>query len=1356
MKHTRMNFRVRNFSFSFLIVFVSLLALGAAILLGGDAASAQQKKYKKREAPLRRKAPDIPLARLYPDIMPVSKIRSGMRGYGLTVFQGTRIERFRVVIVGVLEKWTGDQPIIVASLESGYPVEHKTGVVGGMSGSPVYINGKVVGAVAWGFASFEKEPIFGITPIESMLGVWHAGSASGSSPSSRSVYSLSRPLKIGGKKIQRILVGNRWNSKFTLDEHTIAATPLQSLLVVNGFSSDGLKRLNDLLEPYNCTVLQGGGAGVSGVKNVPLVPGTPVGMQLLGGDFDISGMGTLTYRKGDRILAFGHPALFMGKSDLPLVTGYIHGIFPSYQRSFKLSSPVRTVGRIEEDRMWAISGRLGASPRLIPVTMSFSDPERRISKAYHLKVIPNKFLAGGLLAAAVNEAVQVNSRARGDYSARVSFDVDVAGYPPLHFQNVYFEEGTVGSAVSAEIGEVVTTILGNDFSPTSIKHLQLKVDLVPKRLSARISRVALLKPRYNPGDTVEVAVDLTPYGEAPQKRIVSIPLPEDLESGKLRISISGGAYLQALEKRVGTLRPAPVNTGQILNHFRRKKQNNQLVAKVLLPGKGLAIEGEEFYSLPPTVSDILESSLESTIKTRTNEFEVEVATPWLITGQESVTVTVERKGEAKKKKGEENRVQPPAPPSLPPVLPRPQSPHGNTYMDEDTEEYDDESAPQPQAPPTTPRPSATPSPRPDSKPKAPERGKWTQSSLSDFLKGEFEDVSFSKNGAIYLAPALRTLHETSELFLWCCIYEPVSGYIFAGSGNHGMVYKISRDGTIRTEFKIPDVEVFSLASDSKGNVYAGTGPHGLIYQITSRGEVNPYFRTGQKYVWSLSVDQRDRLYAGTGPSGALFEITGSGRGEDLFHLPQSHIRSLAFDSAGTLYAGTSNGGIIYRIPVGGAPEPVYDTPQVSVDALVLDKEGNLFAAASQKGAIYKITPKGKITYWDISQSRVQSLAVDDTGAVFAGTGKDGILYKLTPEDRLHIVHRFEETEILGLATDKEGAIYVASGNGGKVFGLLPEHVSKGSIESTVYDAGFPAEWGTIQWDVSLKSGTSVILETRSGNTETPDSSWSEWSLSYDKPQGMRVLSPPGRFIQYRAFLTTESSKQTPVLSSVRIFFKQENQRPLLALLAPLGGERLSKEAAVRWKALDPDGDGLVFDLYASSDEGQTWRVIKEGVLQKGGSGPSDQARLETAKEQSFTWGTGGFSDGRYILKVTASDRLHHAEGMYEVSDLSNPFLLDNTPPKVKITDDVSFVGKGDRARITGFVTDESSPIVNVRYRVDGGAWLPALPADGIFDTRTERFGLTTEPLKPGSHDLEVLGEDEAGNDSKEKITVKIQ
>ena len=685
---------------------------------------------------------------------------------------------------------------------------------------------------------------------------------------------------------------------------------------------------------------------------------------------------------------------------------------------------------------------------------------------------------------------------------------------------------------------------------------------------------------------------------------------------------------------------------------------------------------------------------------------------------------------------------------------------------------------------------------------------FTATTQADFLKGDVENLSIDNHGDLTLGLATDLIYETETPFLWSLLALP-DGTLFAGSGNDGKVFKIDPQGKGSTFFDSAELEVHALAAALGGGIYVGTSPDGKIYKLDRNGKSSTFFSSDDKYIWALATDARGNLYAGTGDKGIVYKITSDGKGSVFYKAPASHAMALTFDSNGNLIVGTGTPGKVLRVDAEGKAFMLLDSPFQEIRSLRFDSKGMLFVAAisgrgsssssgadntstvtsseavrapvasvsaeitsisivdvggntagagstredrrSPKGAVYRITPDG---IWDeVWESRDDSpydLAFDQGGALVIGTGNKGKIYRLDGEPlEATLLARAAAQQVTALYKDARGRLYYATANPGKLFRLSSDRATRGTYESDARDAQMIATWGALSWRGTTPAGTSIEISTRSGNTETPDDTWSAWSPATKKPEGTTIGNPKARYIQWRAVLSG-SKTESPILTSVTVAYLQRNLRPTVRSITihPPGivfqkpfstGEpdlagfedqwtperRLAQAAAqqgtggasqlgrrsyqkglqtIVWKADDDNDDELAYDILYRREGETTWKTLRRGM-----------------SESILVWDTTTVPNGTYFVKVVASDSPSNPLATALAGELeSSAFEVDNTPPVISVTS--VRVDRG-QTRISFDVKDDHSPVQRVEFSSDGQRWRGIFPVDGIADSREEHFEL---------------------------------
>ncbi len=1319
-------------------------------------------------------------------MMPVSEIRRGMKGIGKSVFQGTKIETFDVEILGVLKNADLGGDIILVRILNGVPVERQTGPIEGMSGSPIYIDGRLVGALAWGW-TFAKEPILGITPIRQMLeSLQKAQVRPPATPEAQPAAAV-----LHKQEITRAAVANvsEPGAPPFIDKNTILLRPLGTLLSCSGFTVGGLRQVTRVFGQRGLTVAPGGGQ-MQGV-DTDLAPGAAVGVQLMTGDFDMTAVGTVTYRDGDSVIAFGHPMMQLGDVDLPLTTAYVHDIIPSLLSSMKMTSPLAIHGRLLEDRTWSVGGQVGQMPELVPLTIRVRDGDRGVEKTFHVQVAQQEELTPDLVMTAVVNAVEAVYKPFGEGTVRTSFTITTKEGQRVHRSDIIYDPAAAPAAAMREFADALGIVAFNSYEKVHLSSIEFETEIQQRNNSAEIKRVYVDKPMLKRGESTDLHVILKPFeGELVEKRI-KLKIPADTSPGIIRVVVSGGSTAQYLTGRYGVLRPIPQNLEQEIKEFESTERGDALVISASLPEIGIAVEGRKLERLPPSVASIMAFSQSSDMVIGRGELKKVVPTDYVVQGAAVVTLRVYEKGakvpsgiglpsppqagagppegggsagEAPGSDGQEvasglgrlpssladftwdfsriryrwrgQTITPPLPPDMPPRLRKLMEDaaaaanagdDGKTAKDKTkSEEKSKKQGEEKTATPVARQPST-----------------WTQDEAKDFLAGELDNMAVIGTGKLTLAPAVKKIYTAKDSCLWA-LTAGDNGVLYAGSGNSGRIIKIVPGGESSILAETGEVAVLSLVTGRDGMLYAGTGPDGKILQVTPDGKVSLVYDSPESYIWAMTFDDKGRLYAATGSHGVVYRFTPEGKGfappEVLCDLSSPHALSLALGQNG-LFVGTGDDGIVYRVSDRNV-EAIYDSEDdLTINTLVADANGNVYAGTSPGGRIIKIAPDGAVqVLYENSAKQVLCMWRAPDGRIYAGTGDDSRLLRIEADDKVSTLWDADEAQILGLAGGPGGTLYVSTANMGAVYAVNPNGVEEGEFKSSVCDAGRVAKWGTVSWRGVVPKNTEMQIQTRTGNTSEPDSTWSAWSAPLTQSSiGCASGNPPGRYLQYRVKMKRTTDAASPELERFSVVYLPANQKPTLKVSKPKAGATIGKKCKFEWQAKDPDKDTLRTTLFRSSDGGKTWKPIKDDIA-----------------ESSYEWDTSGLKEGVYTLKIQVSDEVSNPGDARTEEVVLPDITLDNSPPDVLLTGKPA-VSKDGRVTVRGSVMDARSPVVSVQYRIGKkDAPRAAAPGDGIFDSTYEQFEFTTKRLEQGEHTLYVEARDAAQNLGTKTLSIVIK
>jgi hypothetical protein len=584
--------------------------------------------------------------------------------------------------------------------------------------------------------------------------------------------------------------------------------------------------------------------------------------------------------------------------------------------------------------------------------------------------------------------------------------------------------------------------------------------------------------------------------------------------------------------------------------------------------------------------------------------------------------------------------------------------------------------------------------------------------------------------------------------------------------------------------------------------------------------VETFFDPEATYIWGLAFDGSGHLLVATGQPARVHRVAADGSGEILLDSREAHIRSLVPDGRGGFLAGSDGGGVIYRIAENGEISVLYDTPAREISALAV-ADGHVYAAAlaprtkrqqatassdtrgtvthvrvtaeggsdqedegesQQKGqgsrrrrtppletytgAVYRISEQGYARkIWESTDSLPLALLPGPGGGVLAGTAGGGKILSLTPQGDASEIASLESEQVSALLDAGGSGIFAATSNLGAVVRVSGSYAREGTILGGVRDAGFTSRWGAITWNADVPVGTEVRFEVRTGDTEDPDSTWTDWSGPYREPQGTVIESPPARFLQWRATLTSRDGDVSPVVKAVQIHYLPENMPPevetveildpgvwLQSTGGPRGGggngearKRRSSSPkralqrgmrTVQWTASDANKDLLTAEVRFRAEDETVWRILGEDL-----------------EESFFAWDSTAMPDGVYRLRVVISDAPGNPSGQGQSTSRDTAaFEVDNTPPVV-----ADIVAKrGSRSVVvTATVSDTFSGVGEISYSLDAGDWVIVMPEDGVADTARETIRITSGDLEPGEHSIVIRARDRSGNVSAGKAVVHI-
>ncbi len=1171
--------------------------------------------------------------------MRASEVKTGMEGYGLSVFHGTKIERFNFRVIGVMKRVNNGKDAILARLSG--PALGKNNVIRGMSGSPLYINDKLIGAVSYGF-DFSTEPIAGITPIVDMLDAMarpETPPAIGSRiPLGNKSLNLSPQVVSAGEtdigKFKKLMVGSA-------APHMV---PLMSPVSLSGFSSRAQQFLRTRFETVGLSVSEGA-AGSTDANHSPedvkeanaLKPGSAVGVMLTTGDFESASTGTVTANFDGKIVGFGHPFVQAGFVDFPMSSAYIHEVLPSLSISFKLSSPIAVLGTIFSDRPWSIGGRIGPQAKMVPVSVEVTDSARHIRKTFNSRVIDHEDLTPDLIAACAMSSMDATYQSSAPYVARVDTEVEIENQPGIkRFDCLTNSFGSSSSSsvfkpffsdpVSGNVHSIASRILSNRYKKVHLKAVKLKINLESGRDLTRIVRVSTDRPVVKPGEKVNLTCLLEPYNGESYTEKIEVTIPRDAPDGELALGVSGGSQLEDLRKRMNLIDP-PTNTlEQIVRRIQERPRGDRLFAILALPNQSIHVDGEVLESPPGHWNKLFFSNRYTHGPSLVNgERRVNKEIPALVEGTHILAVTVKRPdpymerapwyiatpggsgkpamgayvtAQAQKAIDSLNKTDSkakiadaagaaPADPNAANVNKSAQSGGLSLWS--------------PSAEDTHVRPVQV----------------WNQTDDGAFKGGTRDGVIIDSWGRMF--PGYKQISVTpitDALRAWSAVWS--NGAIYVGSSNR--IYKWSpSQGGAQEIAKFNCAAIPALAADSKGHVYASLAPEGRIVRIDSttgqrNATVTDFAKLSESLVTSLAVDDEDNLYAGVAGTGKVYKITTGGAASVLVDTGDAHVLCMFYDRASRrLYLGCGEQGNVYSVSKDGAIRAEFHSDDHLITGICRTKKGDLFITTAGTGHLIRVAPSGETYDLATSEAFYTLFYHESTDSILAGDAEGDITQiqeePLTGQSFFVPVKHTEQEAVIALCSDGGNHVYAISSNLPSIleFSVKAEDAS---FTSPVKDAGRPSEWSLLRVygsfnEISPDLEKSLKVETRTGATLRPDSTWSAWTPTVLSSEGLQVKSRADRYFQYRlTWLTTAVKGDSPrvfpqgrdsVVGRIAVTFLPSNSRPRFGSVSLRAGSYISDSEEVVVVGSDPDGDSLSLTVDLSSDDGKTYSNIKSDL-----------------------------------------------------------------------------------------------------------------------------------------------------------------
>ena len=693
---------------------------------------------------------------------------------------------------------------------------------------------------------------------------------------------------------------------------------------------------------------------------------------------------------------------------------------------------------------------------------------------------------------------------------------------------------------------------------------------------------------------------------------------------------------------------------------------------------------------------------------------------------------------------------------------------------------------------------------------------WSVNSRADVLKGDARGVSIDQNGTITLAPKLTEVFKTDQSYIWSSAVD-AAGNVYLGTGGDGKVFKVDASGKGAMFTDLTELNVSALAIGKSGEIFAATSPDGKVYRLDATGKADVYFTPKDKYIWSLAVLADGSLAVGTGDGGKIYKVRAANASPEsslLFDTSETHIISLATDKQGNLFAGTDSNGIVMRFGPDGKPFGLLDSPLREIHELAVGPDGSVYVLAlgdsasapkaeaaaapaatpenktvtvdkpnpatpeapaksrydltGAKTAVYRILPDGSTDIiWASTTVTGFSLYAHQTGrGVLLGTSDKGRIFNISNDGSETLALQTDASQISTIRTDGRSLIATSS-NQGSMFRVGPDAMAEGTYESAVLDAKGTATWGRVWW----RSAGNVVIQTRSGNTEKADETWSAWSGALTSPAGAQISSPKARYLQWRTVLRSGTSPAA--LNEVNLAFVARNIAPEILSITVLptnvglaanppvqidpnielsGLDPTSfgipvvavpprkvyqrGSNSLQWTSEDRNGDKLMYDVFYKELADAEFKLLRGGQTDN----------FIAIDGQSL-------ADGRYIFKIVARDTPSNPVTLALAGEkTTEPIDIDNTAPVV--TPVGTPQATGDTARVTFDATDAASYLVRAEYSVNGSEWLPLYADDGISDSPKERYTIEVPVKAAGAYAVTIRVFDVNRNSGNSRSIIK--
>ncbi len=581
--------------------------------------------------------------------MTVDKIKPGMKGIGKTVFEGTKVEEFQVEVLDVVKNALYPKSDVIWVVCSGGPLE-EAGTISGMSGSPVYIDGKLVGAIAYRAPEyFVKRPIMGITPITNMMEILENEKTGSGYSMLDTRYSMLDTRYLGSELAVEEPGMENPVSRIQYQESSIqypaSLVPIQSPIALAGFHPRAIEDMGPALKELGMVPIQGGGtSSQAGSEEIKLEPGSVIGVQFVRGDASMFSYGTVTYVNGDKILAFGHLLYGMGKIALPMASGRVSFLMPSLMLSAKYAAPASTMGTLVYDDQHGIMGIVGQEPEFIPVKVRITSQRYSQPQEYSFEVANHRLFTPTLISSTAASAIYDAEKMLGEYTIRTHSEINLKNYPTISKDNAF--SGIAPGSVASALTSPVSALMQNTFEEADVESILLEMSFEDKRTTARIDGARISKDQIRPGDSLEVTVFLTPYMEGTVIRNFQVTVPADMPEGRAFLMVFDAADNRTWERTRAPMKSRVTNMPDLIKRILEEESNSDMIIQLFAQKVGVTIGDQELPALPLTTFSVMNSPRQtgedSGFTRGTTFLKQRVSTEYVISGSAALLLNIDR------------------------------------------------------------------------------------------------------------------------------------------------------------------------------------------------------------------------------------------------------------------------------------------------------------------------------------------------------------------------------------------------------------------------------------------------------------------------------------------------------------------------------------------------------------------------------------------------------------------------------------------------------------------------------------------------------------------------------------------